>query len=98
VWVALASLFRSLRDGAVDLVTAIDWLEVLGFLLELCWSCLNDQPEVAAMDILDILMLPLELLDFLDFFGSTVDSFSEWRQAAADTRARRFLEDDSRGT
>ena len=49
------------------------------------------------MSILDILMLPLELLDFLDFFGSSLDSFSEWRQSAADARTRRFLQDDSRG-
>src|SRR5260370_1436679 len=70
----------------------------------ICWN-LCKQPSVstterinrepddghAAMSIIDILLLPLELLEGVERFLSGLDSFRKWRQSESDARIRRTL-------
>jgi hypothetical protein len=45
----------------------------------------------SAMSLLDIVLLPLELLKTIETFLLGLDGFRGWRQAASDTRIRKAL-------
>jgi len=48
------------------------------------------------MSIIDILLLPLDLISVVERFLLGLDTFKEWRQSASDARIRRALADPVR--